>query len=351
VKIMLITDAWSPQVNGVVRTLTSTRELLRRQGHDIISITPLDFKTFPCPGYAEIRLALATPGMIGKIIDRENPEAIHIATEGPLGICARQACKKRRLDFTTAYHTQFPDYISVRTGLPVALVWKYVRWFHAASAQVLTATPTLAATLETHGLPHTRQWSRGVDVDLFNPRAGKLPAMQNLARPIQLYVGRVAPEKNIEAFLDMATAGSKVVVGDGPAGTALAQKYPDVHFLGVRHGVELAQAYTSADVFVFPSKTDTFGLVMLEALACGTPVAAFPVPGPLDVIGQNNCGVRSGFQQPVGALDADLAQAITNALRVPRDNCVRYAGFFSWQSCAAQFLDALVPVRPDRCVV
>jgi glycosyltransferase involved in cell wall biosynthesis len=348
---MLITDAWLPQVNGVVRTLTSTIELLRRQGHEIVSITPLDFKTVPCPSYAEIRLALATPGKIGKILDRENPDAIHIATEGPLGLCGRHACKKRRLTFTTAYHTQFPEYVSVRTGLPVELVWKYVRWFHAAAAQVLTATHTLATALHAHGLNHTRQWSRGVDVDLFNPHAGKLPAMQNLPQPIQLYVGRIAPEKNIDAFLDITRAGTKVVVGDGPTRTALAQKYPDALFLGVRHGVELAQAYASADVFVFPSKTDTFGLVMLEALACGTPVAAFPVSGPLDVIGQNNCGVRAGFKLPVGAVDADLAQAITDALKVPRDNCVRYAGLFSWQSCAAQFLDALVPVRPDPEIV
>lgn len=329
-----------------MRTLTATVAMLRQNGHDVITVTPHDFRHVPCPTYPEIRLALATPRMLGNIIDRERPDALHIATEGPLGLCARQACKKRGLNFTTAYHTQFPDYIALRTGLPASLFWRYVRWFHSAAAHVLTATPTLAAELRCRGLPRTRHWSRGVDGAHFHPQAAVLPTLQILPRPIQLYVGRVALEKNIDAFLETAVPGSKVVVGDGPARTALALKYPDVHFLGVLHGAALAQAYAGADVFVFPSKTDTFGLVMLEALACGTPVAAYPVPGPLDVIGADGCGVRAEFTGTTGAVDTDLAAAITRALQVPRTNCARYAELFSWQSCAAQFLDSLVPATP-----
>ncbi len=344
-KIMLVTDAWEPQVNGVVRTLQTTIQYLRQNGHDVVVVSPDLFRSLPCPSYSEIRLALATPRMIGKRIDREAPDAIHIATEGPLGLCARVACTQRGLQFTSAYHTQFPDYVSLRTGLPISWFWSYVRWFHQQSAHVLTATPTLARQLSEHGILRTRQWSRGVDLSQFYPGQTALPEMTHLPRPVQLYVGRVAVEKNIDAFLSARHAGTKVVVGDGPARASLRNKYPDVVFLGVRKGEQLARAYAGADVFVFPSKTDTFGLVMLEALACGTPVAAYPVQGPLDVIGTEGRGVRAEPRQQVGALHADLDQAISEALTCDRQASVRYARLFDWQGCVAQFVDALVAAR------
>jgi glycosyltransferase involved in cell wall biosynthesis len=343
VKILIVSDAWHPQVNGVVRTLQHTIKVLRSIGHSVEMITPDQFRSVPCPSYGEIRLALATPRMIGRRIELLSPDAIHIATEGPLGLCARRACTKRGLTFTSAYHTQFPEYVSLRTGLPAGPVWAYVRWFHSAAHQVLTATPTLACQLAAHGIAQTTLWSRGVDMHQF--RAGLAPPaeMRGHPGPVQLYVGRVAVEKNIEAFLSCEHPGTKVVIGDGPARAALQQKYPNALFLGARTGEALAAAYAAADVFVFPSRTDTFGLVMLEALACGTPVAGFPVQGPLDVVGADGCGMRAGFSTRVGALHADLAEAITQALTCDRQACQAYARLFDWHSCAAAFVKALMP--------
>ncbi len=344
-RILLVSDAWAPQVNGVVRTLATTVEMLRGLGHTVETLTPDQFRSLPCPTYPEIRLALASPRTIGKRIDQFQPDAIHIATEGPLGFFTRSACLKRGLAFTTAYHTQFPDYLAMRTRLPVAWFWRYIRWFHNAAGATLVATPRLAAELRDHGIGRTRAWSRGVDLSQFYPRAERAPAFAQLPQPIQLYVGRVAVEKNIEAFLTSNHPGSKVVVGDGPSREALARDYPDVHFLGLLQGDALAAAYASADVFVFPSKTDTFGLVMLEALACGVPVAGLPVPGPLDVIGADGCGTRADFSQAIGALDDDLAVAIARALPCLPSDCVHYAQLHSWQRCIEQFLAALVPAR------
>jgi glycosyltransferase involved in cell wall biosynthesis len=336
-RIAIVTDAWKPQVNGVVRTLQMVRGELEKLGHQVTVIAPDQFASVPCPTYPEIRLALASWRSIGERIEEARPEAVHIATEGPLGVAARRWCKARGFPFTTAYHTQFPKYLAQRTGMPASWFWRYIRWFHQPAESILVATPTIARQLMSHGLPRTKPWGRGVDLDCFRPDVPRHPAFDGLARPIQLYVGRVAPEKNIEAFLGDGHEGSKVVVGDGPALAGLKARFPDAVFLGSLHGNELASAYASADVFVFPSRTDTFGLVMIEAMACGTPVAAYPVPGPLDIL-------REG----VGAMDADLEQAIAKALRCDRGVCAAYGAGFGWKRSAAQFEAALVPQRPER---
>ena len=332
--ILIVTDAWTPQVNGVVRTLQAIRRELEGQGHEICLISPDQFASLPCPTYPEIRLALAGGRTVAERIDAAAPDAIHIATEGPLGVAARRHCVRRGLPFTTAYHTQFPDYVARRTGLPAGLFWRYIRWFHAPAAAVLVSTPTVARMLNAHGLPQTRHWGRGVDLAAFRADVAQHPALVAVQRPLQLYVGRVAVEKNIEAFLDSAHAGSKVVVGEGPALAGLKRRYPEVAFMGALHGEALASAYAAADVFVFPSRTDTFGLVMIEALACGTPVAAFPVAGPIDVL-----------RNDVGCMDADLRRAIEGALRCDRGACASYGARFSWGASALQFLAALAPVK------
>ena len=332
-RILIVTDAWSPQTNGVVRTLQSTRTELEKLGHVVGIISPNLYPSVPCPTYPEIRLALARSRWVGQRISSFGPDAIHLSTEGPLSLAARRWCVRNRFPFTTAYHTQFPDYVAARTHVPVALVWRYIRWFHAPSSSVLVSTPSVRHLLRAHGIPHSVSWSRGVDLDNFSPDAPPLPAFDGLQRPIQLYVGRVAVEKNIEAFLATSVPGTKVVVGDGPARAALEAKFPDVHFTGLLHGASLAGAYAGADVFVFPSRTDTFGLVMIEALACGTPVAAFPVSGPIDII-----------TPMIGALDADLDRAITKALTRSRDDCALYGSGFTWANSTLQFLRALVPI-------
>lgn len=333
-KIAIVTDAWAPQINGVVRTLMATKAQIEAQGHRVEMISPDLYPSWPCPTYPEIRLAVAGSESVGQRIADFDPDAVHLSTEGPLCLAARRWCMRNGLRFTTAYHTQFPDYFEARTGISAEWVWKYIRWFHGPSAAVLVSTPSIRKILNAHGVPHTAHWSRGVDVSNFSPDA-PLPALYaTLPRPIQLYVGRIAVEKNIEAFLRVDHRGSKVVVGDGPARAALEQQYPDVHFLGSLGGRDLAGAYAGADVFVFPSRTDTFGLVMIEALACGTPVAAYPVSGPVDIV-----------TPMTGALDEDLATAIENALTRDRADCAIYGATFTWNASAAQFLSALVPGR------
>jgi len=343
--ITVVSDAWSPQVNGVVRTLTTTVDMLRDRGHAVQTITPDLFVSIPCPTYPEIRLALTTKRAVARLIEDFRPEAIHIATEGPLGWLARGWCIKRGIPFTTSFHTRFPDYIAARTPISVASLWRLVTRFHAPARHVLVATPRLAAELATHDLMQTRLWSRGVDLAAFRADVPPHPAMPDLARPIQLSVGRVAVEKNLPAFLELATSGTKVVVGDGPGLAALRVRYPDAVFLGPLHGAALASAYTAADVFIFPSLTDTFGLVMIEALACGTPVAGFPVAGPLDIVGEDGCGVAGG-ETRIGAVHADLAVATTLALTAERSDCTAYAAHFSWERCLDQFVAALAGIDP-----
>lgn len=329
-RIAIVTDAWEPQVNGVVRTLQSVKRELERQGHDVLVISPDLYRSFPCPTYPEIRLALAGASSVGARIAAFGPDAIHLSTEGPLCLAARRWCMRRSIPFTTAYHTQFPDYIAKRTGIPPALSWIYIRWFHRPAKRVLVSTQSIRAELSRNGISHVVHWGRGVDLSLFTQQASPPQIFATLTRPIQLYVGRVAVEKNIEAFLASDIKGSKVIVGDGPARERLEARYPEAHFLGALNGSALAGAYAGADVFVFPSRTDTFGLVMIEALACGTPVAAYPVSGPVDVV-----------TDKVGALARDLDTAIALALTRDRQICATYGSTFTWEASAGQFLAAL----------
>ena len=329
-RIAIVTDAWLPQMNGVVRTLAMTCKTLRAQGREVLVISPDQFASIPCPTYPEIRLALTCPGAVSDKLRRFAPAAIHIATEGPLGLAARRYCARYGVTFTTAYHTQFPEYLAKRTGLPTAIFWRYIRWFHSPAERILVATESIRAELRAHGLDNLHHWSRGVDLDCFTPEAPSPPEFADLPGPIQLYVGRVSVEKNLEAFLGGSYPGSKVVVGDGPALEALKAKHPDARFLGRRSGRELAGCYAGADVFVFPSRTDTFGLVMIEALACGTPVAAYPVAGPRDIV-----------RDEVGALCDDLDRAIAAALFCARKDCARYGASFGWEEATRQFLAGL----------
>lgn len=337
-RILLVSDAWAPQVNGVVRTLQQVKGECEALGHRVEVISPDQFRTVPCPTYPEIRLALRPGREIGRRIDAVRPHSIHIATEGPLGIAARRQCLRRGLPFTTSYHTRFPEYVQARVPVPLALGYAWMRWFHRPSAAVMVATRSIRRDLEARGFDNVADWSRGIDTDLFRP--DRSPAL-DLPRPVHLYVGRVAVEKNLDAVLSMPVcAGSKLVVGGGPQLDEFRARYPQVHFAGARFSEDLARHYASGDVFVFPSLTDTFGLVLLEALASGLPVAAYPVPGPLDVIGDSGCGV----------LDPDLARAAKRALEIPRARCRAYALTFSWRGCAEQFLGHLHPVpaaQPD----
>ncbi len=335
-RIAIVTDAWAPQVNGVVRTLESVIAELRRDGHEVLVVSPAGVRSLPCPTYPEIRLALMTPAAIGRRITTFGAEAIHIATEGPLGLAARRWCLSRGLPFTTAYHTQFPDYVAARTGANPEWVWRYVRWFHAPAAAILASTPTIERTLNAHGLPHVRRWGRGVARE-FTPHGARHAAMTALPGPVLLHVGRVAVEKNVAAFLSADVPGTKVVVGDGPARATLEREYPDALFLGALFGDDLAAAYRAADALVFPSRTDTFGLVMIEALACGTPVAAYPVAGPVDVL-----------TPETGMMHTDLPAAIAGALTLDRGACAAAGARFTWAASARQFLDALQPIAGVR---
>ncbi|MHA7820584.1 MAG: glycosyltransferase family 4 protein [Erythrobacter sp.] len=337
--IAIVTDAWYPQVNGVVRTLSTTCDILREWGHDVTIISPERYPSLPAPTYPEIRLAVTAPGTVGRELARIAPEAVHIATEGPLGFAARRYCLRRKVPFTTAYHTQFPDYVSRRTGLPASAFWPYIRWFHRPAQRIMVATETIREQLREQGLTQLAHWSRGVDLEAFSPDAPPPALHAELDGPILLYVGRVAVEKNIEAFLACEAPGTKVVVGDGPARESLEKKFPEAHFLGKKSGTGLAGCYAGADVFVFPSKTDTFGLVMIEALACGTPVAAYPVAGPVDIL-----------TEKVGAMRDDLGQAIAAALECDRADCIALSKSYSWEAATRQFLTALVALEEEESV-
>ena len=341
-RIALVSDAWAPQVNGVVRTLMTTVEQLRAGGHEVDTITPDQFRTVPCPSYPEIRLALGCGRAVAERLATAQADAIHIATEGPLGWAARRWCIDRAVPFTTSFHTRFPDYVAMRSRLPADWFWPIVRRFHGPASRIFAATETLADELAERGLPHTHRWSRGVDLSLFGPDVAPLPELAGLEGPILLSVGRVAVEKNIEVFLTADVPGTKMVVGDGPARAMLEKRFPDVVFTGALHGERLAAAYAAADLFVFPSLTDTFGLVMIEALASGVPVAAFPVRGPIDIIGADGRGMFGGAAR-IGALDETLESAIRLAMTADRGACAEEGRRYSWDRCTRQFVSGLVP--------
>ncbi|WP_121116019.1 glycosyltransferase family 4 protein [Croceibacterium ferulae] len=336
-RLALVTDAWAPQVNGVVRTLAAVTAQLRSRGHEVGVISPDMFRSLPCPTYPEIRLAMTGAGRVGRLLDEFAPDALHLSTEGPLGWAARGWSVRRGRAFTTAYHTQFPDYLARRTGLDPRLFWPYIRHFHRPAAGIMVATGTIRDQLQAQGLTQVRPWGRGVDLAAFGPDVAPPDLFFDLPRPIQLYVGRVAPEKNVEAFLANTHGGSKVVVGDGPALARLQAQFPQALFLGRQSGAALAACYAGADVLVFPSRTDTFGLVMIEALACGTPVAAYPVAGPLDVLTPAS-----------GAMADRLEDAIAGAVRLDRGDCLAHGRSFTWAASADQFLHALEPAGALR---
>lgn len=332
-RVLVATDAWHPQVNGVVRTLQSVAEAAGALGAELHFITPNDFPGMKMPFYPEIRLAFPRASRLAAMIERVGPDAIHVATEGPIGWAARAYARRRALPFTTSFHTRFPDYLAARLPIPRAASWAWLRHFHNAASNVMVSTPALKAELEGRGFQHVTLWPRGVDTDRFRPREA---SVLDLPRPIFLSVGRLAVEKNVEAFLSLDLLGSKVVVGDGPARADLERRFPEAIFLGAKEGETLADIYASADVFVFPSLTDTYGLVLLEATASGLPVAAFPAAGPRDAIGDD----------PAGALDADLHAACLHAQGIPRETARAFAMRFRWEESAKRFLDNVADVRP-----
>ncbi len=334
-RVLVATDAWHPQVNGVVRTLEALARSARSLGVDIEFLSPQGFRSIPMPTYPSLRLALPSASAIAARIEQIEPDSIHIATEGPIGLMTRAYCRKRGLRFTTSYTTRFPEYISARFAIPESWSYAALRRFHAAAAVTMVSTPSLAAQLTERGFRNLGMWGRGVDTDAFTPET---PAVLDLPRPIFLCHGRIAIEKNLEAFLSLDLPGSKVVVGEGPQEAELRQRFPSAHFLGLKVGKELASHIAAADVFVFPSLTDTFGIVQLEALACGVPVAAYPVTGPRDVIAA----------VPVGALDNDLRHACLNALGLSRKACREVALSFSWENSARQFIENLRPFLPEH---
>jgi glycosyltransferase involved in cell wall biosynthesis len=332
VRFALVSDAWRPQVNGVARTLAALQKELASIGHEVVTLTPDLFPSIPCPTDKEIRLALGAGQSLARRLQALAPDAIHIATEGPLGHAARSYCIKRGLRFTTAYHTKYPEYLRARFGIPSSWTYAALRRFHRPSSAIMVATASVRRELAARGFERVVPWTRGVDIELFRP--GHTPAL-DLLPPVFLYVGRIAPEKNLSAFLELDLPGSKLVVGDGHLLPEMRRRYPGVHFAGRHEGEALVRHYASADVFVLPSRTETFGLVLLEALACGLPVAALPVPGPLDVIGDSGAGV----------LDWDLRAAARAALGIPREICRSHALHFSWRTSTKQFLSHVVPVR------
>ncbi|MGL4575885.1 MAG: glycosyltransferase family 4 protein [Burkholderiaceae bacterium] len=330
-RLALVSDAWLPQVNGVVTTLAELVTVLKQRGFEIHVIHPGLFKTRPCPGYPEIALAMGARAGVRRMLDEFAPDAVHIATEGPLGWAARSHCMKCRWAFTTAFHTRFPEILHAAVKIPLGAGYALFKHFHAPSSGVMVPSKSMLQLLEARGFKNLRAWTHGVDTQIFQER--KRDRLWHLARPIQLFVGRVSYEKNIDAFLSMDLPGSKVVCGVGPVLGRLKQQYPDVHWLGVLPRDDLAQVYSSADVFVFPSKSDTFGLVMLEAMACGTPVAAYPVEGALEVVGNSAAGV----------MHEDLRVASERALQCSRDAARQRALSFSWDVAASSFAAYLVP--------
>lgn len=327
-RITVVTDAWHPQVNGVVRSLENTIAEMQRMGHEIMLVTPDRFRNVPLPSYPEIRIALARYRTVEREIDRFQPSFVHIATEGPLGFYARHWCLKRSMPFSTSYHTRFPEYVSARLPLPESLLYSLVRWFHNAGNVCMVATESLEKELSARGFRNLMRWTRGIDHQLYAPRPLEERPF-GLERPLFMQVGRVSVEKNIPAFLDLDLPGSKIVIGDGPDREKLARAHPDVLFTGAKFGQELAEAYAQADVFVFPSKTDTFGNVILEALASGVPVAAYPVTGPADILGGH---------PEAGALDEDLRAACLRALAASRSGARALAEQFTWEAATRQFL-------------
>jgi glycosyltransferase involved in cell wall biosynthesis len=333
VRIALASDAWTPQTNGVVTTLKATLEQLTALGHEVRVISPQGLRSIACPSYPEIRLAVFPGDHVTRELQAFTPHAIHIATEGPLGLSVRRYCRARALPFTTSYHTRYPEYLRARWPLPLAVSYAWLKRFHGAASRTFVSSASLEKQLAARGFTNLHRWRRGVDLKRFRPLPPH-PELAGLPRPIMACVGRLAVEKNLQAFLGLAVPGSKVMIGDGPERASLQQRYPQTRFTGYRFGDDLASLLAGADVLVFPSLTDTFGLVMIEALACGVPVAAFPVPGPVDVIEQGVTGV----------LDANLASAIAGALRLDRAVGARPGAAFTWQAATAQFLDGLAPI-------
>jgi len=332
-RIALATDAWTPQINGVVTTLRATAAQLGALGHEVRFLTPQGLACIPCPSYPEIRLAIAPGHFVARELRAFAPHAIHVATEGPLGMAVRRFCRARGVPFTTSYHTRYPEYLRARWPIPLTVSYAWLRRFHNAAARTFVSSPTLQRELGSHGFAQLHLWRRGVDLECFRPMPPD-PALAGLPRPLLVSVGRLAVEKNLEAFLRLDLPGTKLLVGDGPQRAELERRYPAARFVGFRTGEGLARLVGSADVLVFSSLTDTFGLAMIEALACGVPVAAFPVPGPNDVIEPGVTGV----------LDPDLATAIAGALRLERARCAARARTFSWEAATAQFLAGLEPI-------
>jgi len=331
-RVLIVTDAWRPQVNGVVRSLEYMAEHGPSFGAEVTFLTPDRFRSIPMPTYPDIRLSLAGTQRVGRIIAEAAPDHVHIATEGPLGWAARFACKRQRRGFTTSYHTRFPEYLAARLPVPEACSYAVLRRFHREAKAMMVSTPSLERELSTRGFRNIVRWTRGVDTALFRPRRERV---LDCPEPVFLYVGRVAVEKNLPAFLSLDLPGTKVVVGDGPARRDLERQHRDVRFLGALTGEDLAQVYASADVFVFPSLTDTFGIVLLEALASGLPIAAFPVTGPVDVVGSSGCGV----------IGPDLRKAALAALEIPRSRCRAYGETFTWSESARQFFSHIRAVH------
>ncbi|KQV64566.1 alpha-mannosyltransferase [Rhizobium sp. Root1220] len=327
-RLVIVSDAWHPQVNGVVRSIENTNRELARMGIEVAMVTPQGFRNIPCPTYPEIRLSIASYGSVAAEIEKHRPSYVHIATEGPLGLRARRWCLKNRMPFSTSYHTRFPEYVAARLPIPRHWLYAFVRWFHNSGAGCMVATPSLAQELSQKGIRNLMPWSRGIDANQFHPMPLDDTPFDR-PRPIFMTVGRVALEKNLPAFLDLDLPGSMVVVGDGPARAELEKRYPNVLFTGLKFGEELAKIYAQADVFVFPSLTDTFGNTILEALASGVPVAAYPVTGPLDIIGEDS---------EVGALNADLRAACLDALSCSRDKARELAVQYSWEAATQQFI-------------
>ena len=333
-RIALATDAWAPQTNGVVTTLAATADTLTGLGHTVRVLSPRGLTSIPCPSYPEIRFALNPGPYVARELKSFRPHAVHIATEGTLGLAVRRYCRHRQVPFTTSYHTRYPEYVAARFPVPLSVSYGYLRRFHAAAARTFVSSRTLERELAGHGFGRLHIWRRGVDLRRFRPREPVHPELEGLPRPVMAYLGRLAVEKNIDAFLGLELAGTQLVIGDGPERAALAARYPRARFTGYRHGEELAALLAACDVLVFPSLTDTFGLTMIEAAACGVPVAAFPVPGPIDVIEPGVTGV----------LDRDLRLAIAGALRLDRGVCAGRAASYSWDAATRQFLAGLAPI-------